>query len=331
MKLEEQYSNPSSSCVIKCPVLFIHADNDLIIDPHHSQMMHNLRSASGLPSRFYLQKSTEHFKKSHNFFDYNSEVLTPCREFLNEVVPSSVPFSLNLEKVKMACIVPQECFSADINTSDSNDNGGTKDSEEMYQKSNHQYEDQIINEVRIKAPGLFEDKYRAGNYCRWFLCPCIFSIEAVLSCSLTFSNQLYYNIPYVNPLFQYETKKSRGIDHMNGLKIILAFFRLVSIDHLIREEGPGGDSDESDDDDESEEKVLPVSVNNPMIASNRFSQKEGTEKRLKRGFSSKRNIINSPLSRKRRERDQNIHNPIRGDNRFVLSEANQHKAFSYDD
>lgn len=334
-KLGEQYSNPSSSCVIKCPVLFIHADNDLIIDPHHSQMMHNLRHASGLPSKFYLQKSTENFKKGHNFFDYNSEVLIPCRDFLNEFVPFSAPYSLDLEKVKMACIVPKEYFSVDIYANNSSVNGMTGDLEEKNQNNNHRYVDKPVNGDK-KAPGLFRDEYRASNYCRWLLCPCIFSIEAVISTSLTVFDQIYYSIPNVKPLFQYETKKSRGKDHINGLKIIMACLRLLSIDHLIREEGHDGDSDESDV--ESDEEVSPVRVRNPMIESEKFSKKEGIEQRLHKGYrrhalerdevlSPECENVNSPISHNRRERknrkDFNIQNPIGGNNRPVLSEPNQ--------
>lgn len=278
IKLEQRYSNPSSSHVIKCPVLFIHADNDLIIDPHHSQMMHNLRQASGLPSTFYLQKSTDDFKKGHNFFDYKSEVVIPCRDFLNEFVPSLSPFSLDLEKVRIACTVPQEyssCSSlSDINDINSNYDGGINYLRNRNQKINDEHMDKIIDEDGTKTPGFFEDEYRASNYCRWLLCPCIFSIEAFVSCSLTCSNQLYYSIPNVNPLFQYETKKSRGKDHVNGLRIIQTCLRLESIDYLLREEGPGGDSDESD---ESDDEIEPVSVKNPMIAFGELPLKEQIE------------------------------------------------------
>ena len=45
----------NDSTVIKCPVLFLHADRDRIVDIEHSRVMHDLRAKSGLLSIMHIQ------------------------------------------------------------------------------------------------------------------------------------------------------------------------------------------------------------------------------------------------------------------------------------
>jgi hypothetical protein len=68
--------------VVTVPVIFLHADNDVIIDCSHSQQMHAARLNSGLPSAFFLQRSTPVQIKGHNFYDYDNDYLYPVRLFL---------------------------------------------------------------------------------------------------------------------------------------------------------------------------------------------------------------------------------------------------------
>ena len=44
--------------IVTCPVLFIHADNDRIIDKGHSEYMHAGRIQAGYPSQLFIQNST---------------------------------------------------------------------------------------------------------------------------------------------------------------------------------------------------------------------------------------------------------------------------------
>ena len=102
------FVNPSSAAVVSCPVLFIHGDNDKIIDCHHSHMMYQQRKAAGLPGEFFLQKSTPGYKKGHNYYDYHEEVVAPSLRFLNDYVPPTAPHSLPLDKIRVFCSVPPE-------------------------------------------------------------------------------------------------------------------------------------------------------------------------------------------------------------------------------
>eukprot|EP01032_Pedospumella_encystans_P015541 gene15541-17767_t len=81
-KLVGTIEDPS---VIKCPVLFIHADGDKVINYHHSLLMHEYRVKCGLPSELFVQKSDAHFVKGHNFFDYDRDVVVPSVEFMTRV------------------------------------------------------------------------------------------------------------------------------------------------------------------------------------------------------------------------------------------------------
>jgi len=72
--------------VIQSPVLFIHADRDHVIDCNHSMLMHQCRLKCGLPSELFVQKSDALFIKGHNYFDYEKDVVIPCRDFLSRFV-----------------------------------------------------------------------------------------------------------------------------------------------------------------------------------------------------------------------------------------------------
>lgn len=71
--------------IARCPVLFLHADHDQIIACHHSQILHEQRVLHQLPSELFIQQSTEHFKKGHNYFDYEKDVLIPSKTFLLKI------------------------------------------------------------------------------------------------------------------------------------------------------------------------------------------------------------------------------------------------------
>ena len=78
--LYDQVGNGNSSdVVIKSPVLFLHADNDKIINCNHSRLLHQYRTMLKLPSELFIQASTDTFVKGHNYFDYEKDVLQPSK------------------------------------------------------------------------------------------------------------------------------------------------------------------------------------------------------------------------------------------------------------
>ena len=267
---KENYKNSLDNGVIRCPVLFIHADKDLIIDCHHSQMMHNLRIEAGLTSVLYIQKSVEGYAKGHNYFDYSKEVVIPSRDFLHKYVPYARPQNLDLKDITAACTVPigfskfsnfkgYKCPSRDENDASDENEENRKKNDRNFDKSLSDRE-KNDNEKKSRCNKCCGSSYAASTNCRWILCPCVFCVESSLACLFSSITFCYHYLSNTTPLFQYETKKSRGVDHLNGYKVIKALVCMQSIDSLIREEGPKDDSDSDDD------EVDPVTVKNPLTS-----------------------------------------------------------------
>lgn len=256
----EDFCNPTPNAVIKCPVLFIHADKDLIIDCHHSQMMHDMRVAAGLQSELFIQKSVDGFSKGHNYFDYNNDVIRPCKDFLQKYVPYSHPHGLDLGQVESACAVPP--LYQKYLPPKSASRGSNNEYEMKKNESDHECQmDRDTGRSSFRencTPKGVLDCYACNNACRWALCPCVFCCEASLACVFTGLSSLYHSVTCTSPRFLYETKKARRKDHINGYKVIKAFLCVQSIEGFIREEAP--DEEDSDEDD-----VDPVTVVNPMI------------------------------------------------------------------
>ena len=313
-----EYQNPTTHEVIKCPVLFIHADKDLIIDCHHSQMMHNLRIEAGLISVLYIQKSVEGFSKGHNYFDYSKEVVIPCRDFLHKYVLDDIPHSLNIKSVSTACIVPTgysqslnfkgyNCASRDEDHINNQKKGNDKDihNDRNPDMTSNNTKENIQNDKKNRFYGCCRNSYDVSTSCRWMLCPCVFCLESSLSCFLSGMTNCYYFFTNTTPSFKYETKKSRGVDHLNGYKVIKALLCSQSLDNLIKEEGPNDnndndDCDNDDDDDEEEEEVHPAFTKNPLIQemdrSNKITRsKENIRKKINIDINSEDHLsLNNP-------------------------------------
>ena len=261
---KNNFHDPTKHHVIKCPVLFIHADNDLIIDCHHSQMMHNYRIEAGLPSEYFQQKSVPGFKKGHNYFDYSKEVVTPCRDFLQKFVPYALPHSIDLHSVLTFCTIPVDyplsssggvdCVSRDRGKSIS----GKGD--DNFRIDREPIDRDKINEKKDYGDYCPLDTHSICTYFRWTLCPCVFCCECSLACVSTGFVNVFSIFTNYSPGFVYETKKVRGVSHINGFKVMTALLCHQSLDSFIREEGPETCND-SDEDDE----VDPAMVHNPLM------------------------------------------------------------------
>jgi abhydrolase domain-containing protein 17 len=271
----EKFHNPTSNAVIKCPVLFIHADKDLIIDCHHSQMMHDKRLAAGLQSELFIQKSVAGFSKGHNYFDYNNDVIRPCRDFLQKHVPYSPPHGLDLGRVESACAVPSlyqkylppsSPSNGSYNEYEMNKNDSDRGCQMDREKSKSRFRQSCT------PKGVF-DCYACNNACRWALCPCVFCCEASLACLFTGLHSLYYSVTRTSPKFLYETKKARRKDHINGYKVIKALLFVQSIESFIREEEP-------QEEDSDEEEVDPATVVNPLILASQSEESKGGNRKV---------------------------------------------------
>jgi abhydrolase domain-containing protein 17 len=209
---------------IRCPVLFLHADNDKIIDYEHSLSMHRMRIAKKLPSFLFTQKSTDDFIKGHNHFNYIYDLETPIASFLKNVFNSLEPrsFAVDLSVLEAYSRVP-----------------------EVYQ-----YRTRETHSKRSR-----------GVILRWMCCPCVFSIEACLACSLESLRQLeaFFDPPpppvttpvstprsnsalmeqqHILPAeraYVYQTKAMRGLDHLTLTTVLRKLITTGSTANVIEE------------------------------------------------------------------------------------------------
>lgn len=100
-----------ATAVVSSPVLFIHADNDEIIDYEHSVAMHAARQQAGHVSELFTQSSTETWIKGHNSFDYETDVIKPTVEFLQKHIKGRSAISLPGDIIQQALKVPAEIRS----------------------------------------------------------------------------------------------------------------------------------------------------------------------------------------------------------------------------
>ena len=97
--------------VVLSPVLFIHADQDAVIDYHHSVTLHQRRLKDKLPSELFTQRSNHWTKKDHNRFDYHVDYLVPVRDFLRRkvgVAEHGAGLVLDTSILLQHCIIPAQ-------------------------------------------------------------------------------------------------------------------------------------------------------------------------------------------------------------------------------
>lgn len=88
-------------------MLFLHADNDTLIDVQHSQQLHQMRLDLELPSEIFIQKSFPSLKKDHNNFIYEEDVLTPLTLFLSKHVPRGLVITLPEKAINEVSKTPE--------------------------------------------------------------------------------------------------------------------------------------------------------------------------------------------------------------------------------
>ena len=271
-----EYMDPTSRSVVLCPVLFIHADNDLIIDSHHSKMMHDLRRSAGLTSELFMQISVKGFKKGHNYFDFNKEVVAPSQAFFHRHVPHAAPHPVDLESVRAACGVPSKNCGLSFTFRDpffdyddpAAKYGNEKNPMDIMDRGTDATK-RIDKSSLINLPDCDSVKCLS----RWVLCPYVFCCEASFACLYSGVQYMFHTITNSPPRFTYETKKARNKAHINGCKVVKALLYLQSIESFIKEEEP----DEDEEGEEEEEAGsdcgdLEPATYNPLILSSPVPQ-----------------------------------------------------------
>lgn len=197
--------------VIRCPVLFIHADGDRVINCQHSMLMHEYRLKCGLKSELFIQKSDAVFVKGHNYFDYDRDVLLPSADFLarhvnHNTLPGSTQngnYGINggntttngmhnssLETHSRLIILPKDLIRQLTVIPPSYENTYTQ-AREM---------DFLGSKSLFKSPKCTWDVY-AG----WCCCPCVSCTECCVACNYNTATFLWESLPGCAPLFSYRS------------------------------------------------------------------------------------------------------------------------------
>lgn len=178
--------------VIRCPVLFIHADHDKIIRINHSEILHQHRLQCGLPSEMFVQRSTEKMLKGHNFFDYVNDVVEPTKAFLLQKVaernqgqgPAMQLLKLPHQALERALITPIEYVQPNPDTL-------TEDEQAKHKAK----QSKCDNWVKLA----------------WACCPCLFCAEASCACAVTFVTELCILTSLYKPAVNYKQLRPKEL------------------------------------------------------------------------------------------------------------------------
>jgi hypothetical protein len=229
--------------VIKCPVLFIHADNDIIIKCHHSIIMHEQRLKHNLPSELFIQKSTDKMIKGHNYFDYENDVIVPSRDFLMrfmyhpQIKASKLPpIVISREKLQLVQTIPPE-FNM-YNPSSSQSYGADSANSSILD----------INKKQSKC-----DRWVWAGWC---CCPFVFCTEAWCSCGVHTVEKCSVYSGLYQPSFNYHQLKPRQSKQGSLYNL---FVRKKGFERIISEE-------------ETQKTAKQTEVQNPLNAQRKSSE-----------------------------------------------------------
>jgi hypothetical protein len=233
-------------------VLFIHGDSDKIIDTHHSVMMHDARRACGLPSVLHIQQSSPEFKRGHNYFDYQADMVAPMQAFLREHVPvytRQAAIAVPVDRLDAACVVPrdfqmetaalppqqhdmterghdhdQQKESAPTGGSSTTVGATARASDSDHRTDTRGRAQDTKDSDNDKNDGEDSSCFSSLPSCRCLLCPCALCCEGCLSCALTglAAAADVVHPPSASGAFRYQTKAQRGQEHLTTAKIVCA-------------------------------------------------------------------------------------------------------------
>jgi hypothetical protein len=219
---------------IQCPVLFIHADNDKIINITHSKLLHQERHKLGLPSQLFIQQSDNVYIKGHNYFDYEKDVVIPTKRFLWTLLQEKEQIIQNQENNKMenpkplSKLIPllirkdlvakyvttPDCYLSKIPISSSSK------TEQLWMG------DDVVYEKPKTACSIYD-------IIGWCLCPCVFCLECSCSLSVISCQQCYYLVNGEKPAFSYQHLRPKEVQQGSISQLM---FRRHSFVRKINEE-----------------------------------------------------------------------------------------------
>jgi len=210
--------------VIKSPVLFLHADNDKIINFNHSKLMHSYREKLNLPSELFVQTSAENFIKGHNIFDYERDVVYPSKMFLAKHVPSSSNafIALPLDVLQRVSRIPLPYYGVSNNHN-----------ADQPVKGNRMERDSPLidpSQPRSDAASISSPNEYSGivNKCSdyealagWTMCCCVFCGECCIAMGYKVCMKSFYAISGTGPFFDYQSLRPDTDDVKKGTILLL--------------------------------------------------------------------------------------------------------------
>lgn len=160
----------SGSSVIRCPVLFLHADMDKIIKVSHSMVLHEQRQKFDLPSELFIQRSNDRMIKGHNFFDYERDVVQPGRDFLLRRVAELQSGGVRLTAIKIPSPALELAVVVPLEYAKSRENDAAE----------HMLQSGSPPAPKKTSWGKCDRLVQAS----WCCCPCVFCTEAMCACTI---------------------------------------------------------------------------------------------------------------------------------------------------
>ena len=270
-KLVGSIDDPS---VVKCPVLFIHADGDKVINYNHSLLMHEYRTKCGLKSELFVQKSDAHFVKGHNYFDYDRDVVVPSAEFIVRNVNN-----------KTATGTPTTPNTATNTTTNSIHNTTpirvitiNKETVRLHSTIPPHFANKYTSEQELEYKGnssVFKSmKCTYDVYLGWCCCPCVFCTECTVACNYNTAQYLLQNTCCV-PMFNYQSLRPAGDPSRNTL--YTAIFKPSEFGKSVREEEAATSAGNRQRMNRSYSRKDGGSVTNPLLAGSSIGDIESSK------------------------------------------------------
>jgi hypothetical protein len=198
--------------VIRSPILFIHADNDKIINCSHSKLLHEHRLKHNLPSEIFIQQSTHKLLKGHNIYEYEKDVVAPSKQFLRKLDLQAGPklITLDLRTIEKCAAIPDKykkrfCPDATPNAT------GTTTLMTGTTNSSNSNSDNIDHSENAHKDDPLDKRSEGCLVCSWSLCCCSFCAECCVALNYQLLTTVYHRVTCSVPIFDYSQLRPQEV------------------------------------------------------------------------------------------------------------------------
>lgn len=218
--------------VIRSPILFIHADNDKIVNCSHSKLLHEHRLKYKLSSEIFIQKSTERMTKGHNIYEYEKDVVVPSKQFLQSIgTTTATPITLDLRVIEQSCTVPAEYlkrYYPEIGPTSNDPTTGTAGTTTLMTGTTNSSSSSFNRDADANSEDLLKKNHYEGCLvCSWCMCCCSFCVECCVALNYQLFTSGYHRLTCSLPIFNYSTLRPQELKDQASISNI---FRLDRFD-----------------------------------------------------------------------------------------------------